>query len=255
MMMEKEADGDRLPYHASAMVRSRFSAMAQDLYKILGIDADATQDQIKAAYRSKAKHLHPDRSKGSSAPFRALQQAYEVLCDPEKRRRYDRERMRAHRVVPTRSSVEPAHFRGRLRAEPLIPTSRPFDSSDAFFVGPLPLYNSLLESLRDAQLWPQPGPSDEIHVRVVLSPQQAERGGRARLLLPIEVECPACRGQGHDWFLECRRCWGAGTLAWEVPIEISLPSQVAQGSVATLAINRPGMREIPVTLHFIIDRW
>jgi DnaJ-class molecular chaperone len=264
MMLRKEAGGDRSPYHAKAtaahevrsQARSRFTAMAQDLYKILGIDMDATQDQIKAAYRSKAKHLHPDRSKGSSAPFRALQQAYEVLCDPAKRRRYDRERMRAHTVVPTRSSVEPSHFRGQPTPEPLIPTRRPFDRRDVFFDGPLSVsHDGLLESLREAQLWPQAGPSDEIHVRVVLSPQQAARGGRARLLLPIELECPACRGRGHDWFFECRRCWGAGTLAWELPIEIELPPQVAHSSTATLALSRPGMPEISVTLHFTIDRW
>jgi DnaJ-class molecular chaperone len=230
--------------------------MAQDLYKILGIDTDATQDQIKAAYRSKAKHLHPDRSKGSSAPFRALQQAYEVLCDPERRRRYDRERMRAHRVVPTRSSVEPTRLRGQPTPEPLIPTHRPVDRRGAFFDGPLPIFHdSLLESLREGQLRPQPGTSDEIQIRVVLSPQQAARGGRVRLLLPIEVECPACCGQGHDWFFECRRCWGTGTLTWEVPVEIGLPSQVAHGSVATLTLSRPGMPEISVTLHFDIDRW
>ena len=61
--------------------------MARNYYAILGIDPDASPDQIRSAYRRKAKELHPDHYEGSSEPFRDVQEAYEALSDPARRQR------------------------------------------------------------------------------------------------------------------------------------------------------------------------
>jgi curved DNA-binding protein len=63
----------------------------RDYYQILGVDRDAGQDQIKAAYRKLARKYHPDVSKeaDAEAKFKELGEAYEVLKDPEKRAAYD----------------------------------------------------------------------------------------------------------------------------------------------------------------------
>lgn len=64
----------------------------KDYYKILGVARDATQDQIKQAYRKVARKFHPDISKESNAEakFKDVGEAYEVLKDPEKRAAYDK---------------------------------------------------------------------------------------------------------------------------------------------------------------------
>lgn len=59
------------------------------LYDVLGVAKDATPDQIKKAYRSKAQASHPDREGGSEAAFKAVKTAYEVLSDPARRAQYD----------------------------------------------------------------------------------------------------------------------------------------------------------------------
>jgi curved DNA-binding protein CbpA len=59
-----------------------------DLYRVLGVKWDATQDAIHRAYRHKAKILHPD-SGGSVEAFSELATAYDVLSDPKRRERYD----------------------------------------------------------------------------------------------------------------------------------------------------------------------
>ncbi len=63
----------------------------KDYYKIMGVARDATQDQIKRAYRKLARKYHPDVSKeaGAEDRFKEVGEAYEVLKDPEKRAAYD----------------------------------------------------------------------------------------------------------------------------------------------------------------------
>ncbi|MEG1561500.1 MAG: molecular chaperone DnaJ [Raoultibacter sp.] len=66
--------------------------MANDLYDVLGIAKGATEDEIKKAFRKKARELHPDVNKAEDAEdkFKELNEAYDVLSDPNKRAQYDR---------------------------------------------------------------------------------------------------------------------------------------------------------------------
>jgi curved DNA-binding protein len=64
----------------------------KDYYKIIGVDRNATQDEIKKKYRKLALKYHPDRNPGNKAAeekFKEIAEAHEVLSDPEKRKKYD----------------------------------------------------------------------------------------------------------------------------------------------------------------------
>lgn len=67
--------------------------MAQDLYSVLGVNKSASADEIRRAYKQKAKDLHPDLHPNDSAKadkFKQVSAAYEILSDGDKRRQYDR---------------------------------------------------------------------------------------------------------------------------------------------------------------------
>lgn len=95
--------------------------MPQDYYLVLGITADASQTDIKDAYRRLAKAYHPDHYKGSHQTFQAIQEAYSVLSDPARRRRHD-SRTGQRKAGPRQTRV----FSQFL--EPLVPepSSKPF---------------------------------------------------------------------------------------------------------------------------------
>jgi len=71
--------------------------LMRDHYAKLGVAPNATPDVIKAAYRKKAAQYHPDKnpSRDAAARFREIQEAYEVLSDPERRKAYDDYRQRS----------------------------------------------------------------------------------------------------------------------------------------------------------------
>ena len=60
-----------------------------DYYATLGVARDASPDDIKRAYRRLARELHPDVNPEAEEQFKEITRAYEVLADPDKRRRYD----------------------------------------------------------------------------------------------------------------------------------------------------------------------
>ncbi|ORZ36261.1 hypothetical protein BCR44DRAFT_1433104 [Catenaria anguillulae PL171] len=75
--------------HAERMMRV---ASRKDYYKVLGVDRDASEDEIKKAYRKLALKYHPDKTSGCpdlEAKFKECSEAYEILSDPQKRRRFD----------------------------------------------------------------------------------------------------------------------------------------------------------------------
>ena len=66
--------------------------MSQDLYQVLNVKRSATHDEIRGAYRKLAKEFHPDRNPGNAAAeetFKRVSAAFDILGDPDKRRRYD----------------------------------------------------------------------------------------------------------------------------------------------------------------------
>jgi molecular chaperone DnaJ len=235
--------------------------MAADYYLVLGVACDATQDQIKSAYRNKVKELHPDHYAGGSGPFRAVQEAYEVLGDPARRRSYDEALSQEYRTRQPARWADPQSVRRRHpSAEPLVPTRGRTGTWDPFYGASYP---SLFEELL-GRAWGDPAPwraphartqSDDIHLQVSLTRQQAMRGGRLRIAVPTQVRCPACHGRGTAGFFVCPHCYGRGAVIDEYPVEAAYPAGVADGATGRLALDLPDGRDVILTFHFSVDPW
>ena len=86
---------------------------APNHYQLLGLDADATSEDIRRAYRARAKAAHPDAG-GDPAAFRQLLVAYETLSRPDQRRDYDDANgIRVHVVPPSEGGKRDAGWEGR----------------------------------------------------------------------------------------------------------------------------------------------
>jgi len=236
--------GHRLVNHRTTWKKGH---MAKDYYLTLGLSSDATEDEIKSAYRREAKRCHPDSSGEDSRPFLAIREAYEVLADPQRRRAYDQELAREQksaRGAPPAVGPEPL-CRKRPPVEPLVPRER---TGDEFSISPFSYLIQELFGPRRSSPAPQ-----EIHVEVSLTRGQALRGGRIRVWVPVQVRCPACRGRGASGFYRCQHCLGSGAAVDEVPVDVTFPGGLADGARGNVPLNRPGMRDMVLVLHFRAD--
>jgi molecular chaperone DnaJ len=170
--------------------------MASSLYEVLGVTKNASQDEIKKAYRKLVREVHPDRNPGSEDRFKEVQNAYDVLSDPEKRKQYDR--------------FGAANGRGPAGAGPGATT---FDFSD-FDLGDI-LGGMFGGAARGAQ--PQRGQrGHDVEVEVRLSFEDALQGVETTVPVQLELACHTCHGTGAapgTAPVTCPQCGGTGTVA------------------------------------------
>jgi DnaJ-class molecular chaperone len=231
--------------------------MARNYYIVLGIKADASQEQIKEAYRRKAKELHPDHYGSDCKPFIEVQEAYEVLSDPDRREAYDRNIAGRHRPPVTAPGVRPQPSR-RSGRSPFSRASDPFQSFFDAYVGSNPTsFEDLFESMLMGYVQrrrPEVRSAEDIGLEIRVSAEEARRGGQIRVVIPGQANCPACGGWGNVGYYSCDSCAGSGQIVEEVPILISFPHGVAHGDTARLPLDRVGLPGAHLVVRFTVAR-
>ena len=199
----------------------------KDYYKILGVPKDAKKEDVTKAYRRLARQHHPDLNKGADAErrFKEVNEAYQVLSDPEKRKRYNKSLTRrssdSESIVVTRrrsARPRPPHF-GPIPQDPL---ARHF-SAESFF-GPG---------------WQGPA-FDSLDFAVSLSPADAAEGATVWLRLPVRYLCPACSGTGEQWPFPCGFCQQTGVIHQEREFRVQLPPRLPYRTLVEIPADRLG---------------
>jgi molecular chaperone DnaJ len=169
--------------------------VAADYYALVGVRPDASDEEIKRAYRRMARELHPDTNGGdpqAEARFKEVTQAYEVLRDPARRARYDR--FGPEEGVAAAGAADPFFGSGIG------------DLFDAFFGG---------AAGGTARRRGGPVRGNDAEVVIELSFRDAVFGTRRDVSIESLVGCDACQGSGArpgTTAIRCPDCNGAGEV-------------------------------------------
>ena len=161
--------------------------MAPDLYKVLEVSKGASQDEIRRSYRRLARKYHPDANPGDKEAeerFKGIQQAYETLSNPEKRREYDE---------------GPRNLFGSTGAGDRRAQSTDFDNlSDLsdLFGGGLGNLGDIFGRTGAGENTRGPSKGEDVTVSVRLKFKDALEGVTTRVGVPVEESCGGCRGSG-----------------------------------------------------------
>ena len=219
----------------------------KDYYQILGVPRTASEAEIKKAYRKKAREYHPDVNKSASAEerFKELNEAYEVLKDPDKRQRYDRfgadwERYQQAETAGAAGAAGRGNFDEWFRGYNANPeyqyqTGGHTGFSDFFenlFGGGFGETIGGTTTRRRARA-PRKGQDYEYPVDVSL--RDAYHGTTRRFDVTVEERCEACGGAGMNGHGPCRECDGRGFQPRTKTLEVKIPAGVRTGSRVRMA--------------------
>ena len=226
----------------------------RDYYEVLGISRNATEPELKSAYRKLALKYHPDRNPGDKAAeeeFKEAAQAYAVLADPEKRSRYDRF---GHAGVGGAAGAPPgfdptifADFSdifsdlgdffgfgdilgGRRRGGPLRGGDLRYDLEISFEESAAGT-ETTVQIPREENCETCHGTGAAVGTSPTTCPQCRGRGQLRyqQGFLTIARPCGHCQGTGKIISKPCTTCHGAGRVARERKITVRIPAGIATG--------------------------
>ena len=213
----------------------------KDYYAILSVPKNALEKDIKSAYRKLARKWHPDANPQSQRQaeekFKDIQEAYEVLGDPEKRKKYDvlgSDWQHAAREAEQQRSYRAAQGGdfgtfGGFNAGP-TGASGFSDFFDMFFSGIGRRTSPGSTGFGGSQ---QRG--EDLESTIELSLHDAFEGGKKSVTLQVEDLCPRCRGTGTDRNRICPQCHGTGRVRETKRFDVTIPRGVRDGQRIRLA--------------------
>jgi DnaJ-class molecular chaperone len=220
----------------------------KDYYKTLGVERTADEKAIKTAYRRLARKHHPDVNKGQADRFKEISEAYEVLSDPDKRKRYDTLGPDWERYARTGAGAAGAPFEG---AEVRFGGSGDFSEFFRTIFGDLVGGSGRVRDVRrggrgdvfgsewvgGAPVAPEKGEDVESEIEVTL--EEAFQGVRKTISLDLPEPCQTCGGSGNVGRTPCTQCRGTGWGTGRRRLDVKIPAGVDTGSRVRVAGEGP----------------
>lgn len=179
--------------------------MAKNYYDILGVDKNASQDEIKRAFRKKAHEYHPDKGAGNEAKFKEVNEAYQVLSDATKRRQYDTYGENYQQASGFNWQAGGNPFEGFDFGGGQGGFNVDFDLGDIF--GDMFGSREERSSRRNRGI--------DLEMRITVSFEEAVFGTEKTITLEKHDFCKACGGSGAEdggRVVTCPKCHGTGQI-------------------------------------------
>lgn len=193
----------------------------KDYYEILGVSKDASVDDIKKAFRTKARTMHPDVCKepGAEERFKELSEAYETLSDPDKKSRYDAVRAGGFTTQNPYASSSGAAGAGWAGG-----AYNPFGGWASWGSGPFGGYGSTSRpgAGQGAPYVRRQGATRSIQLE--LSREEAHKGCCKKVSYAHLESCPDCLGRGYPQGSEpavCSVCHGSGQVSVDMGLFVT----------------------------------
>ncbi|MFX0049027.1 MAG: molecular chaperone DnaJ [Candidatus Hermodarchaeota archaeon] len=183
----------------------------RDYYEVLGVEKNASENDIKLAYRRLARKLHPDLNKTdpkAKEKFIELQEAYEVLSDPNKRNNYDRYGFSGVDVDMS------SFFRGGIPGIDELLRSI-FGGGGSFFGGDDFGFGSIFGSRGRTRSAPRREVGQDIEDFIEISFEEAMFGSKKDVIIQRYTPCDRCEGTGAEdpsSIKTCPQCEGSGRV-------------------------------------------
>ena len=208
----------------------------KDYYNILGINRNASDKEIKQAYRKLARKYHPDVNPGdktAEAKFKEINEAHEVLSDSDKRKKYDQFGDNWHYADQFQKAGVGNPW-GSSRGGSAYTT---YDYGDIGDLGSI--FENLYRGFGSGSFGTrrQAKPKSVQHT-IDVTLEEASQGTARTIQLQTEEPCPSCRGSGRSSRIRgkaCTSCGGAGGFAKTKRLEVKIPPGVTDGSKIRLA--------------------
>lgn len=236
-------------------------AAKRDYYEVLGLQKGASDDEIKRAFRRLAMKYHPDRNKEPDAgeKFREINEAYQVLSDPNKRAAYDQggfDAMDGSRAdgggdpfggfggadfADIFSSIFGDQARGGGRRRAAGP--QPQRGRDVRIVVTLTLEQAVKGVTKDIKLTTLAS-CPECHGYGTKDPKDRKMcphcHGQGVIVsrngfFSVQQTCPHCKGEGYTFNNPCKKCKGEGRISQERTVSVNVPAGMDSGQYFTVA--------------------
>lgn len=198
----------------------------KNYYQVLHVEENSDTQEIKKAYKQLAKKHHPDVAEegASCEQFLVIHQAYEILSDPQSRKKYDADLRQARQ--PCRPDIR------EQRAEP-----------------------SLFDWLFEHQVL-RVGFSSRHHIlraEILLTPQEARYGGEHVLSPMVQIPCPICQGLSRLAFLWCPECRQYGVIQQQIHIAHHIPAGVQDQTVEYVSLAPYGLPDVEIEILYRVS--
>ncbi|MFN8674530.1 MAG: DnaJ C-terminal domain-containing protein [Candidatus Sericytochromatia bacterium] len=180
----------------------------KNYYTILGVSKKSSLEEIKKAFRTLARKYHPDITKNNKVlekRFKDIAEAYEVLSDNEKRKKYDKLSEKDWNNVKNQ-----------------VDKKKESNTFSSFF-------QSLFGTVKDNTI-KNIKKINDIEKNISITLEEAYNGVQKDVSLPIEEDCPKCNGEGGVMGTVCSKCHGKGFINESKILPVKIPSGVFNGS-------------------------